>query len=290
MNDQSLPSGFTCVSCGRLVVPRRLGEGGCPCCEHITWLTDDYDIRLASVDQNSRIMVDLRSGLNILLTRDKPLTEIADLIVPYIADMRRLDSHYEEPESWRRVQPRFVPGKLDLLRSISSRDDLPENGYGENLVAEWWDAFCAYADHRVRIEMLPEDEIRAFFRDFYYARVPSKLPNLYEFAFSYVLHDIIDNKNQDADLLTRAITCLESHGVDWFSVLVLEYLDRKEAALRFIARDLRAGRLGTGTWSERYRSKMHSLGAKQVLGWCPCSECSSSRRTGAGKRSKKRGS
>lgn len=144
--------------------------------------------------------------------------------------------------------------------------------HSKELADKCWENLCAYADKKVRIETFPEQEIRAIFKDFYFH---GDLGPLCDFAFNYVLYDMLVKQNQDAELLALARTRLEAGGLDQYSILIVEHLDGNESALMFIARDFKAGRLGSREMSRAWRNRMHILGAKEVLGWCPCDRCSS---------------
>lgn len=330
MNGHSSESGFKCVSCGRVIISKGQTTGSpCSCCEHITWFSHDYSERFSSPEQNRRILSDLRNGLNILLTQDKPQLDLATLLVPYIPTLGRhvydtweysgglhefgnvlgrglpiceikelrTDSSFVELWLSDNGAPSLIQGSLQrrserserwqvILTQITFQHDVVQH-HSKELVDKCWKSFCEYADHSIRIEMFTDDEIKTFFRDFY-RHASGSLSNLCEFAFNYILHDIIDLSKRDAELLKCARASLEDNAIDWYSILILEHVGEKETVLKCLARDLKAGRLGSDESSKRYRGKMHTLGAKQVLGWCPCDECSSSYRAGCGTRIKKK--
>jgi hypothetical protein len=143
--------------------------------------------------------------------------------------------------------------------------------HSKELADKCWENLCAYADKQVRIETFTELEIRTIFKEFYFH---GDLGLLCEFAFNYVLYDMLVKHNQDAELLKLAKDRLDAGGVDRFCSLIVEHLEGKSSALNYIARDFKAGRLGGRDMSRVWRNRMHALGARELLGWCPCDICS----------------
>lgn len=204
-------------------------------------------------------------------TTDHSFTELwlSDGGYPTLVRGALLKTNEEDAQQGR------VAGQQWHVSVISiSFDHETAHRHSKELTDKCWENLCVYADKKVRIETFPEQEIRTIFKEFYFH---GDLGLLCGFAFNYVMYDMLVRQHKDPELLALAQARLEAGGVDRFCSLIVEHLDGKVSALNYIARDFEARRLGSREMSRLWRNRMHSLGAREVLGWCPCDLCSTTR-------------
>ncbi|MGD1042763.1 MAG: hypothetical protein ABR913_06815 [Sedimentisphaerales bacterium] len=134
---------------------------------------------------------------------------------------------------------------------------------------------CRLAEHRLNLSVFSSREQSLMLKEFYFQRRTDGVFHIYWNAFVHVIENYHSNHKTDEELLTLATQEIELGHMAMIPLTILVEMGSKKAALRLLAISLKQKKAESHDpiWTI-VRSTMHSLGAKQQLGWCPCDECS----------------